>query len=149
MKKYVSSNYLSPLFLRPASVINKTAALIKKNFPDCDGIIVSAGFSGSSIVIPVALKLKKKFAIVRTKKTHSSNKIEGCQRINKYVIIDDFIETGTTLDKIIFRVDTDYTADLQGIVLYCEHNPRTVFHSKFLDRNIPIVKFDAERYKLK
>ena len=64
--------------------------------------IVFRGFSGAVVGPTVALRLGIPWVLVRKTgdNTHSSRMIEG-NVTGDYIIIDDFIDTGDTIDKII------------------------------------------------
>jgi adenine/guanine phosphoribosyltransferase-like PRPP-binding protein len=64
--------------------------------------IAFSGMSGAILAPAVALKMNKALALVRkmADSSHSKSRVEGNCAVNKYVIIDDFIETGATRDYI-------------------------------------------------
>jgi orotate phosphoribosyltransferase-like protein len=59
--------------------------------------------SGALIGPPVALRLNKSMILVRKDEddTHSDYKVEGDRNIKRYVILDDFVCSGKTRDRII------------------------------------------------
>lgn len=63
--------------------------------------IVFRGFSGAVVGPAVALRLRKPWVLVRKvgDSSHSPRAVEG-NVSGSYVIIDDFIDTGETVDKI-------------------------------------------------
>lgn len=79
--------------------------------------VVCRGFSGATVAPVVAHALGVKWALVRKKgeSTHSCRNIEG-DIDGKYVIIDDFISTGDTVNKIIEEVGDK--AKCVGVYLY-------------------------------
>lgn len=67
--------------------------------------IVFRGFSGALVGPTVALQMEKQWALVRKPgdNAHSNNSIEGFVK-GKFVILDDFIVTGTTIRAIVEAV---------------------------------------------
>jgi len=78
--------------------------------------IVFRGFSGAIVGPAVALRLGKSWALVRKvgDSSHSLRAVEG-YILGKYVIIDDFIDTGETVNKIISTFSNGLCA---GVYLY-------------------------------
>lgn len=88
-------------------------------FPRNVGLVFT-GLSGMLIGISVADKTKRPFAVVRKKQdnSHSCSKIEG-HHFNKYIIIDDFIDTGTSIKRIIKEMNShNFDSRCIGIILY-------------------------------
>jgi adenine/guanine phosphoribosyltransferase-like PRPP-binding protein len=129
---------------------NKTVAAIrkfKKSNP-FDAIAFS-GTSGAALAYPLSLKLKVPLICVHKYKTHSSLSIEGVCFPNKYIIVDDLIESGSTIKRIIKKikiyheefkafklVSSQKGPEPVGIVLY--NRNYSLYQSKF--NNIPIIK---------
>lgn len=65
--------------------------------------IAFRGYSGGLVAPAVAAYLGKDLIIVRkdNENCHTSHSVEGFKRIQRYIIIDDFTETGATLEDII------------------------------------------------
>ncbi len=101
--------------------------------------LVFRGFSGALVGPTVALQLNKAWALVRKPgdTAHSNRRVEGFAQ-GKYVIIDDFIDTGETIRSILEAVAESYTTpdifngmspealeqpkpECVGVVLYEEH----------------------------
>jgi adenine/guanine phosphoribosyltransferase-like PRPP-binding protein len=64
--------------------------------------IAFSGMSGAIVAPAIALAMNKALVLVRklNDSTHSSHRIEGNCESKRYVIVDDFIETGRTRDYI-------------------------------------------------
>ena len=62
--------------------------------------IAFRGTSGCAVAFPLALSMKKELLHVRKSGGHSSMSIEGQTKIKTYAIVDDFVETGATLQTI-------------------------------------------------
>ena len=73
-----------------------------------------------AIGFPVADRTGRDFAVVRKKgdSAHATQMVEGYS-CNKYVIIDDFIASGSTIARVMEEMKA-YTGDAEcvGIVLY-------------------------------
>jgi orotate phosphoribosyltransferase len=82
--------------------------------------VVFRGFSGALFGPAVALALGKSFALVRKPddSCHSLRLIEG-EVIGPYIIVDDFVATGSTVKAIVNEVG-DCTPCV-GVVLYDKH----------------------------
>lgn len=103
--------------------------------------IAFRGASGAAMAYPISAQLNIPLIYVRKprEQSHGDN-IEGTNReITKYIIVDDFIETGKTIKDIIKAIDdaADRYYDLHcpikcvGIVLYAEQDPDSEFHKDF------------------
>lgn len=94
--------------------ISRAKSRIKKYFPPFDFVAVR-GVSGVLVGIPIADHFKKPLCIIRKEDgSHSSKPIEGCNE-GRYIIVDDFISTGTTIQKIKENLPS---CKLIGIYLY-------------------------------
>ena len=123
MSKEIHSSYLyNPLDIQivKRKIVPNAVKQLKEDDFDT---IVFRGMSGALIAPIVAMRLNKNILMVRKPSdcSHSgySGKAEGCVEIDKYVIIDDFISTGHTVDNIISAVkESNSKAKLEGIFLY-------------------------------
>lgn len=67
--------------------------------------IAFRGLSGALIAPAIALAMDKTLLAVRKQKTdHGSYPVEGDRNANGYVIVDDFIATGNTVDTIMEKI---------------------------------------------
>lgn len=88
-------------------------------FPENVGLVFT-GISGMAIGFPVADRTGREFAVVRkdNDSLHASQRVEGYPCL-QYVIIDDFIDLGKTMDRIISRMnDARINPKCYGIILY-------------------------------
>jgi adenine/guanine phosphoribosyltransferase-like PRPP-binding protein len=104
------------------------------NNPEFNGIdfMVGTGISGAIVLAPVSIELNIPYGIIRKKidrktlvrhgGTHSNTNIETCiktEKINQYVIIDDTIDSGDTVNRIVELMDGEYEhSKCIGIILY-------------------------------
>lgn len=83
--------------------------------------IVCTGLSGIMVGTAVAERTKRDFAIVRKpgEITNSSNAIEG-YTMEKFVIVDDFMQSGATIERILTMMNKRYdcAAECVSIILY-------------------------------
>lgn len=123
------AEYLKSIF--DVKLRNRTVAaivkILKTNRVKYDTIAVS-GVSGITVGSMVAFHLKKRLAIVRKKSdvTHSwitvehspSSKTKG--KFSRYIIIDDLIDSGDTIKRVLDGVAKERGDDAEcvGIVLY-------------------------------
>lgn len=84
--------------------------------------IAFRGNSGAILSGYLSLLAQKPLILVRKEKAHSDRKIETLIRPDsnvKYIVIDDLISTGNTIDDIIKTTESFFTtANLSGIFLY-------------------------------
>ena len=70
--------------------------------------IACSGISGLLFAPPVARKLKKSLIIVRKRKgDHSHTLVEGDRAVKSYIILDDLVSTGATIERIIHRIEEE------------------------------------------
>lgn len=122
---YLDSIFQSPLkYRRLIDKIAKRLIALKKK--TTFGAIAFRGQSGAALAYPLSAQLNIPIICVRkpTEVSHGQI-IEGTERnIKKYVIIDDFMESGKTIKAILAAIDKkkDYLkegrAECVGIVLY-------------------------------
>jgi len=89
--------------------------------------IVFRGMSGALVAPIVAYLLKKPVVLVRKdKNTHSTYWVEGLHEVNRYIVIDDLICTGKTMNEILTKMSERHAASFKtphecvGIFLYCQ-----------------------------
>lgn len=67
--------------------------------------IAFRGTSGAALAYPLALSLSKHLLCVRKEASHYPlGKVEGPKKVASYIIVDDFIDTGHTVNQIIREV---------------------------------------------
>jgi hypoxanthine phosphoribosyltransferase len=120
---------LAPLKLRQI-VNNAIRTLPKKKFDS----IAFRGMSGAIVAPIIAMKLKKNLIMVRKngEETHSLSKVEGFSRSKRYIIVDDFIESGETAANIYFEVkDFAPKAECIGLLVVCDgrNGNEPLFHT--------------------
>jgi len=121
------------------AVINKATNKIKefrkKNKFDS---IAFCGMSGASIAYPLSYNLGIPLTCIRKPgKNHFSNNrtysLEGAINFNKYIIVDDFICSGNTVNKIIKTINkcSDNNTQLLGIYLFDKNLSESVYDNEF------------------
>lgn len=85
--------------------------------------IVGTGVSGILALVPVSIKSGVPFLVIRKKNdsSHTSSRIEPyiSTDIRRYVIIDDLIDSGNTINQIIKVMTSRFAqSECVGIVLY-------------------------------
>jgi len=124
----IKSSYLKVLFdtkysLRIKELV-KVARKIKRKHPF--DAIAFTGMSGAGVAFPLSFLLKVPLILIRKKGySHSSDEIEGTYNSKRYLIVDDFIDSGETINKII-RTYHYYSpaAKPVAMLLYAEDEPR-------------------------
>ena len=90
--------------------------------------LVGTGFSGGLIIPTLALRLKKKFVLIRKESDdshHGSGRLLG-ELGERWIFVDDFTSTGTTKRRVIEKVEAaatlhDHTTQLVASYYYAEH----------------------------
>ena len=104
---YKTCDYLR-FYLDPAQATAKFKAAVKvlrKCEVEFDSIAF-CGMSGALIAPPIAHRLKKPLLMVRktTVGCHSSDKVEGNQNCERYIIVDDLTSSGRTIKRIQYEI---------------------------------------------
>ena len=88
--------------------------------------IACRGLSGLLIAPIVAMRLKKTLLCVRKgEETHSTYPVEGDAKAKTYVILDDFIDSGSTVSAIVDAIKTFNTeARCIGFIAYKRLNDK-------------------------
>lgn len=118
-----SASWLQPV-LCPGGLKTEVARAVKALKQVEFDAIAFTGLSGAVLASAVALNMGKLLYCVRKaddKSRHSDYDVEGPLGALRYIIIDDLIQTGGTLSRIIQQVrkhSADCPATLVGIWLY-------------------------------
>ena len=121
--KYKHCAYMSAALRRKEideSVEKCVTVLEKKRFDT----IAFRGLSGMLIGPIVAHWLGKEVIVIRKNSdNHSNHTVEGHLAAKKYVVLDDFIQTGETVREIINRVkEFSSVAEVAGGVFYSQYD---------------------------
>lgn len=135
----IQSLYFERAFqLNKTKLMERLKASINELKPD---FLVCRGVSGLSVTAPLSYLTNVPYAIVRKpgKNSHSSFQIEGYRpdygKIEKYLIIDDFIASDSTVRTIMDTVKKEYGIFSQmGILLYipeggCPYDKDSIYHA--------------------
>ena len=140
MKPIIYSTYLIPVFGDFKSVVNVLCGAIKKDINSFDSI-ACCGMSGAMVAPTIAMMLDKNLALVRKEndKRHSHHNVEGKEGVKNYIIIDDGIDEGGTMDFIIARMRWRYPASFPyKIYLYNQNDICDSFHKNNY-KKVPVV----------
>ena len=105
MSVFFRTGYMDDaLFELPMILDRAEAELTDPEFPEFD-TIVGTGFSGGVVIPALALRLGKKFLLIRkdSDDSHHSGKMIG-EIDRRWIFVDDFTETGTTRSRVIDKV---------------------------------------------
>ena len=106
--------------------------------------IIGTGVSGTLLLVPVSIETGIPYLVARKNcfGSHSPRRIEGLTAgniVGRYVIIDDFISTGNTIDSVKQEVASQCSsAKCAGIILYEESRH---YYSRDL---VPVIGVSAE-----
>ena len=98
-------DYLRPLFVSPQqqkAIIDRLVECIHDSGEQFEAIAFR-GFSGALVAPMIAVMLEKKLIAVRKteESSHAYGSIEGHADSSSYVIVDDFMDSGRTVEAII------------------------------------------------
>lgn len=139
--------YFSYIFLYPQNTIKAICHALENPKLQQPDFIVGTGISGGSLLVPVSLQSGIPFGIVRKSGDvdklpknggcHSGQSIESphLYRPTKYVIIDDFSDSGSMVKRIISSMEeTWHKTKCVGVILY-----QQTVESRITDKmNVPI-----------
>ena len=143
-----SSNYLNDIYRDPKEyaklVENVVAEVLKLKKTLKFHAIAFRGTSGAAMAYPVSVAIGIPLICVRKASENShGHALEGSDSIDvkKYIIIDDFISSGSTMNQIVEGIEKSAKAQSKkvkcvGIILYCEEYNGS--YSKHKD--IPIIR---------
>lgn len=135
------ADYFTVAVDNPTQVIRVARERLRESGVKYD-TIVGTGLSGAVIVPLMARMLRKKWALIRKPKEsrHSADLVVG--RIGKrWLFVDDFIATGSTLDRVqeVIRKESRrysyFETEYVGAYLYNGYNPRTKDFGMFVPDN--------------
>jgi adenine/guanine phosphoribosyltransferase-like PRPP-binding protein len=122
LKRRIRTGYLHDVLdpSRLPDVIKHTSKLARKLRPDT---VLVRGMSGILVGLPVALELGIHFGFARRDEelSHGLPGIEGPFDLGRFIIIDDFVQSGMTLTRLLKAVDDhDYESRgmLCGVIFY-------------------------------
>ena len=125
-------SYLETTYLHRAldpKTLNEQIKIIcrrLRRYKDDFDTIVIRGMSGALVGSAVAIKLNKGITIIRKDESrHSYRDVEGNKEHTRYVIIDDLISYGTTVEEIIKNMKLFNKGKLIGIILYNQDDLKT------------------------
>lgn len=120
----VNTSYLDKVYYpyKFKRTINKASRILSKyiKINKIDAIAFT-GTSGAALAYPLSYLLDIHLICVRksAKDNHHREIIEGCLSAKKYIIVDDFFETGKSINRIISSyAKINKAAKLLGIYLY-------------------------------
>jgi adenine/guanine phosphoribosyltransferase-like PRPP-binding protein len=122
---HVTSDYLEKVFhpKKHKQIVDTACDLIKQHANDAEYIVMT-GLSGMLVGAPVAMILGKQMVVVRKTRDskHSATTVENIPTSGtmKYVILDDFICSGKTLETIQKKLKKNTKAQLvnMGVITY-------------------------------
>jgi orotate phosphoribosyltransferase len=87
--------------------------------------IAFRGLSGALVAPAVAMRMNKSLIAVRKAKTdHSPNMVEGDVTARRYVIVDDFVCSGTTIEHIVREIrKVNKNAECIGMCAFAGADP--------------------------
>lgn len=104
-------------------IVNRCVKFLRR-YQDKFDFIAYRGMSGAMIAGPVAYRLNKPTTVIRKpdENKHSNNNVEG-MLTGRYIILDDFISSGETVESIM-----DALPGACCIFMYMYRNPEYLIH---------------------
>ena len=121
----ISSGYLNSAF-SPKSlpeIVNQIVKFLGRPYrrKTFDSIVVR-GVSGMLVGSPVAYRMKLPLVVVRKSDgNHSGQSVEGYTYVKNYVVIDDFVSSGDTINEIRAKMQGYNSAKMTGLVVYAAY----------------------------
>src|SRR5579885_145290 len=105
---YLDRVYRVNQFTKTVEKAAKTLRSFRRKHPF--DAIAFTGTSGAAIAYPLSYLLGVPLICVRksTRDNHFGYKIEGCMTAENYIIVDDFIESGSTVNKVRKSINDEY-----------------------------------------
>jgi len=102
-------------------IVENTSEFITSQNIDFDSI-AARGLSGTLVSSPVCIAINKNLVVVRKGESSHGYSVEAAVCPERYIIIDDFLDTGATIKAIIDRISsTHHEAKCVGVVLYQQY----------------------------
>jgi adenine/guanine phosphoribosyltransferase-like PRPP-binding protein len=122
-------------FLKLVPRTVKKIRAIRRKYPF--DAIAFTGSSGAALAYPLSYLLKLPLIHVRKGSSHySGGKIEGTISSKRYLIIDDFIETGASIRRLIKAVSSEL--DAATPVAICLYSSNRMADFDYKDQEIPV-----------
>ena len=146
----MTEGYLNLSGKRLSKVVKRTVNMIQSTGIRFDAIAFR-GFSGAIVAPAVAMLFGKPLMLIRKETRNSHGEIyEGSKRVNlRYIIIDDFIATGKTLEAIMQVVNRHvFNAHLVAVFFYNGASMHTYEAFDFAhEQQIPIYYLEGRKVK--
>lgn len=156
---YRGAHYIRPAYdiKKRRAILKMLRAMIKKSGIEFD-TVVCRGISGCLVVPTLADSLRKPFLLIRKEGdgNHSGLLFEGHAEVQKFIIVDDLIDTGNTIRAILSAMKEGNSKDTGmphakcvGIFLYNCGCPRDSFETDLNKPGIPVYSCYEADNKLK
>lgn len=141
--RQITSDYLSRILnpVRLRSTIEEAADILsalRRHIPF--DALAFRGNSGAGIAFPLSAIMCLPLIMVRKGNSHSRYKVEGALNAASYIIVDDLIHSGNTIDVIVREIrrhsHSHFHSVPVGIYLYNQSGPR--FHHVG-SKKIPVI----------
>lgn len=141
MKHKIRTDYLGEVYSKKylkvlPQAVKEVRSLRRKLGFDA---IAFTGSSGAALAFPLSFLLELPLIHVRKGRSHYyGGAIEGTISSKRYLIVDDFIESGSTIRRIIRKIDSALNNQAQpvGVYLYVNDNREDEFVYK--TKTIPV-----------
>jgi len=139
---YIHTDYLEDIYKvnrYQQSIFKLVQAIRKFDTKHTFDAIAFTGTSGAAAAYPLSFILHKPLICIRKdRKNHMGDNYEGAAGIKNYIIVDDFIDSGTTISNVLNITQArNVNAKPLAIFLYKKYYSLKT-HFQYEDFNIPI-----------
>lgn len=122
-----NTGYMDNAVFDLQGVVREAVAILKPVASEFD-TLVGTGFSGGIIIPTLALRLRKKFVMIRKENDdshHGSGRLLG-ELGSRWIFVDDFVSSGATRRRVVEKVEAaallhDHQTTLVGNYYYAKY----------------------------
>jgi adenine/guanine phosphoribosyltransferase-like PRPP-binding protein len=140
----IESDYLGKLYnpVQLRTIVERTIEVIKDLQASRQiDTIVCTGLSGQGVGFPTSMLTGIPLLVMRKPgdNTHAYGQIEGNVEFGTYIIVDDGISSGATVDRLVEKVSVfNPRAVCVGIVLWDSYQDRQWYHPEGKGISLPV-----------
>lgn len=132
-----NTGYMDNAVFDLQGVVREAVAILTPVHKEFD-TLVGTGFSGGIIIPALALRLRKRFVLIRKESDdshHGSGRLLG-ELGKRWIFVDDFVSSGATRNRVIEKVEAaallhDHETELVGNYYYAKYLDAARRYSRF------------------
>lgn len=122
-----NTGYMDNAVFDLQGVVREAVALLTPVHKEFD-TLVGTGFSGGLIIPTLAIRLRKRFVLIRKETDdshHGSGRLLG-ELGKRWIFVDDFVSSGSTRNRVIEKIEAaallhDHKTELVGNYYYAKY----------------------------